>query len=176
MPDITLVKKEDIGAFTEQEIAIVKRFHSTLVDGLGEPEIRKWRRFWFRVMNNLEVGELVHITTRMERSGPFHRRHLKIETVVFESQDTFDNFDMFREWLLVGSGHVEWMPNPYGGLPVPRAKSISFNRCEDGEMREVHTKAMRFLRSDRALSQLWPHLDSIKGLAMIDSILMGFNE
>lgn len=176
MPDILLVKKDSPEVFTEGEVSVIRRFLFGTYGGLGEVESRKWHRFWHNLNHRVEVGELVQVTTRTERSGPFHRRHMKIETVVFESQDTFDNFDMFREWVLMGAGHVEWMPSPYGGMPVPRAKSISFAKCEDGEMREVHTNAMRFLRSDRALSQLWPHLDSIKGLAMIDSILMGFNE
>lgn len=161
---------------TDDELSVVRKFLFGWIDGVGEIEKRKWRRFWWNFTNRVETGEIVNITTRTQRSSKFHRRHFSIEVSVFESQDTFDNFDMFREWVLMGAGHVEWMPSPYGGMPVPRAKSISFAKCEDGEMREVHTNAMRFLRSDRALSQLWPHLNSIKGLAMIDSILMGFNE
>lgn len=177
MPDIAVIKREEISTFTEAELDVVKRYLFEKFGGLGEENERKWRRFWWSANNRLEVGEILEIKTRMERSSPFHRRHFKIENAVFEAQDTFADFDNgFRDWLKIGAGHVEWMPNPYGGLPIPRAKSTSYTAMEDGEFREFHDRAMRFLRTDRAVSQLWPHLNYWRGLDMLDSILMEFRE
>lgn len=118
---------------------------------------------------------MVSIKTRKSRSGPFHRRHMAIETAVFEAQEKFQSFEQFRNWLKVGSGFCDWVGGPKGGvIPVP--KSIAFDKLEEGEMRQVHDSMVEFLRSEHAGRALWRHLPSDKQTEMIESIFTGFGE
>ncbi len=173
MSEIVLVRQHD-AAIPEADREAARRVLFGLVDGLGEVNRKRWRRFVNGLMR-LEPGEMAQIKTRKERSGPFHRRHMKLETVVFEAQEKFDNFDAFRAWIKVGSGHVEWFPGPKGGvIPVP--KSIAYDQIEDDEMREFHDNAVAFLRTEHAGKTLWRHLSEAARMEMVEGILQGFGE
>ena len=173
MSDITLVRQQET-AIPEADREAARRVLFGIVDGLGEVGRKRWRRFVNGLMR-LEPGEMVQIKTRKERSGPFHRRHMKMETALFEAQERFDLFDPFRDWLKVGAGHCQWFPGPKGGVfPVP--KSIAYDQIEDDEMREFHENAMAFVRTDYALKTLWGHLSPTARTEMIETILGGFGE
>lgn len=173
MSAITLVKQNP-AAIPEADREVVRRVLFGVVDGLGEKGRKAWRRFINSLMR-LEPGEMVEIKTHKNRSGPFHRRHMKMEQSVFESQERFVNFNAFRDWLKVGGGFVEWYPGPKGGvIPVP--KSIAFDQLEDIEMRQVHDDMVDFLRTGHAAKTLWKHLTPIARMEMIESLLQGFNE
>lgn len=174
MPDITLVRQEDV-QLTESEKDLLRRTIFKIIDGHGERGRKQWRRFWNWVLN-LEPGEMMDITTRKPRSGPFHRRHMKMEQSLFEQQERFDIFDpVFRDWLKVGAGHVTWCPGPKGGVfPVPL--SIDFNTLDDSDMRDFHEKVVTFLRTDHAAKTLWPHLSPTARIEMIEGFLATFGE
>lgn len=174
MADITLVRQEDT-ELTAAEKEAARRVFFGVVDGLGERGRKQWRRFWNGLLR-LEPGEMVLIKTRKPRSGPFHRRHMKMEQSLFEQQDRFDIFDpVFRDWLKVGAGHCTWVPGPKGGIfPVPL--SIDYESLEDDEMREFHDKVVTFLRTDHAAKTLWPHLSPTARIEMIEGILSNFGE
>jgi hypothetical protein len=100
---------------------------------------------------------------------------MALEQAVFESQERFENFKAFRDWLKVGAGHCDWYPGPKGGVfPVPR--TISYSKLEQGEMEEFHVNAVAFLRSEHAGRTLWRHLSSMARVEMIETILEGFGE
>lgn len=42
--------------------------------------------------------------------------HMAIEQAVFDAQDRFSDFEMFRDWLKIGSAWVVWVPGPKAGL------------------------------------------------------------
>jgi TusA-related sulfurtransferase len=155
------------------EITLVKNDQGQ-IEGFGEADKRAWNRFK-KNLRSMEPGELVKITTKAPRVGAFHRRHMKMENVVFDSQERIGNFDQFRYWLKVGAGFVDWMAGARGGvIPVP--KSISYEKCDEDEMREFHRDAVDFLRTDHAAHYLWPHLPVEQALEMIEVILRGFGE
>ena len=173
MSEITLVKRGDL-ALSEAETATVRRTLFELIDGLGEVDRRRWRRFW-NVFLKAEPGEIALITTTNKRSGPFHRRHMLIETRVFDSQERIADFESFRSWLKIAAGFVDWMAGPKGGV-VPVPKSISYADCEEGEFRDFHERAMAFLRSDHAMAYLWPKLPAQQRCDAIDALLLPFDE
>lgn len=145
-----------------------------IVHGLGDANRRAWGRFVGRLMR-LEPGEIAEIEVRAPRSGPFHRRHFKLENVVFEAQERFTKLEDMRVWLKVGAGFVDWHPGPRGGvIPVPR--SMKFSELEDVEMRQLHDDMVEFLRTEHAQKTLWPHLVPTSREEMIETILRGFNE
>lgn len=173
MSDIVLVRQQ-AASIPEADREAARRVLFGLVDGLGEVNRKRWRRFVNGLMR-LEPGEMAEIKTRKARSGPFHRRHMKLETVVFEAQEKFENFEAFRAWIKVGSGHVEWFPGPKGGvIPVP--KSIAYSEIEEDEMREFHDNAVAFLRTEHAGKTLWRHLPEAARIEMMETILGGFGE
>lgn len=173
MTDITLVKQMPAD-IAEADRDAVRRVFFGIVDGLGERGQKQWRRFVNGLLR-LEPGEMVEIKTHKARSGPFHRRHMVIETAVFQSQEKFEHFEQFRNWLKVGAGFCDWIAGPKGGV-VPVPKSIAFDKLEDDEMRQVHQDMVAFLRSEHAGRALWKHLSPVARMEMIESILRGFNE
>ena len=173
MSAITLVRQQ-AAEITEAEREVVRRVLFGSIDGLGERGRRQWRRF-ISMLLRLSPGELVDIRTHKARSGPFHRRHMLIETRVFEAQERFDEFEQFRNWLKIGAGHCDWVPGPRGAVvPVPR--SIDFATLEDQEMREVHDAMLHFLRTPHAIKALWPKLPDAQRSGAIEVLLAEFGE
>lgn len=173
MTMITLVKQNPAD-IPEADRAAARRVLFGMVDGLGEVGRKQWRRFVNGLMQ-LEPGEMVSIRTHKARSGPFHRRHMVIETAIFEAQEKFENFEQFRNWLKVGSGFCDWIAGPKGAvIPVPR--SMAFDKLEDGEMRQVHDDMVAFMRSEHAGRALWKHLEPAARMEMVESIFRGFGE
>lgn len=173
MPDITLVR-QDAEAIPEQDAAVARRVIFGIVDGLGERGRRQWRRLWRRIMA-LEPGEMIEVSTLQQRLSWYHRKHMALEQALFESQDRFENFKGFRDWLKVGAGHCDWYPGPKGGVfPVP--KTISYSELEQGAMEKFHGDTVEFLRTEHAGKTLWKHLSGCDRITMIETILTGFNE
>ena len=173
MSDITLVRQQPTD-IPEADKEAARRVLFGIVDGLGERGRRQWRRFVNGLLR-LEPGEMVDIQTHKARSGPFHRRHMVMETAFFEAQERFELFEPFRDWLKVGAGHVDWFPGPKGGVfPVPR--SIAFSKLEEDDMREFHVNAVAFLRTEHAQKTLWRHLSPAARGEMVETILAGFGE
>jgi hypothetical protein len=173
MADITLVKQNPMQVSPEDR-ATVNRVLCGVVDGLGELGKKQWRLFLSGLLR-LEPGEIVTVKTHKARSGRFHRRHMAIETAVFEAQEKFESFEQFRNWLKVGAGFCDWVAGPKGAV-IPIPKSIAFDKLEDGEMRQVHHDMITFLRSEHACKVLWKHLDSQRRTDMIEAVFEGFEE
>lgn len=173
MAEIILVKQDPI-VLPEADKEAARRVLFGIVDGLGQHGKKQWRRFINGLMR-LEPGEMVEIKTHKQRSGPFHRRHMKLEQVFYEAQERFELFDPFRDWLKVGAGHVDWYPGPKGAIfPVPR--SIAYDKLEEDEMREFHENTIKFLRTGHAAKTLWKHLSTTARIDMVESILRDFGE
>lgn len=174
MAEIVLVRQDGM-VIAESDKQAARRVLFGALDGLGEVNRKRWRNF-MGMLFRMEPGEIATIKTHKARSGPFHRRHMLIESRVFEAQEKFTDFDRgFRDWLKVGAGHCQWFPGPKGGVfPVP--DSTSYSAMEEGEMREFHDKAIAFLRTDHALKTLWKHLPSAQRVEMIETIFGEFGE
>jgi hypothetical protein len=171
--DITLVRQNPV-EISEDDRVTVRRVMFGMIDGLGERGRKQWRRFVNGLMS-LEPGEMVDIKTHKARSGPFHRRHMLIETRVFEAQEKFEHFEQFRNWLKVGAGFCDWVPGPRGAvMPVP--KSIAFDKLEEGDMRQVHDDMIAFLRTEHAGRTLWRHLPESARTDMLETTLADFHE
>lgn len=174
MPEITVYKTGEVAAPEGAQADAVRSFLFGYVDGLGEQARKRWRRFWTWFMR-AEPGEMATITTRVDRSTPYHRRHMAMEAALFDAQERFDDFDQFRVWLKIGAGHVDWLPGPKGGI-VPVARSISYAALEQGLMQEVHEKMVAFMRTAHAGRVMWPHLNAAARLEMVERVLRGFDE
>ena len=173
MADITLVRQDPV-QITDSDKEAARRVIFGIVDGLGERGKKQWRRLWNNILR-LEPGEMLDIKTHQARIGWFHRKHMALETAVFESQERFENFNGFRDWLKVGAGHCQWYPGPKGGVfPVP--DSTSYSNLDQAAMEQFHADAVEFLRSEHAGKTLWKHLSTTARIQMIETILAGFGE
>lgn len=172
MAEIQLVRMPGV-EITEAQRETIRHVLFGVIDGVGERNQRRWRRFWSRVLK-LEPGEVQTIKTSLPRSGPFHRRHFAMEQAIFDAQERFEHLEQYMYWLKVGAGWVTWAAGPKGGVvPIPR--SISYAHADEDEFREFHTAVVRFLRGPHAARYLWPHL-KCDADEMMDSILGEFNE
>lgn len=172
MSDITITRT-DIALPQGAELEGARKVLFECLRGFTDVDNKKWRRF-FKVLLGKEPGEMAEVEMVFPRSGPFHRRHMKIEQSVFDAQERFTDFDMFRYWVKVGSAWVIWAAGPKGGV-VPIPKSISYSKADEAEFQEYHVKVIGFLRGEHAAKYLWPHLKD-KAFDMMDSILIGFDE
>lgn len=173
MSEILLVKRADPD-LTAPESAVVRRVLFEAFGGLDDKSERRWRRFWNGLLR-AEPGEIATVQTARKRSGPFHRRHMLIESRVFDAQERIADFEQFRLWLKVGAGFVDWMAGPKGGV-VPVPKSISYAECDEDTMREFHEAAIAFLRSQHAIAYLWPKLPALQREQAIEAVLQEFDE
>lgn len=163
--EIVIVKQTD-RQMTEAEAVVVRRFLFEYIDGLNINDKRAWRRFCGS-LNSAVNGECFSIKIWRQRSGKFHRRHMKIESLIFESQETFEDFRIFRQWVKLGAGFVDYVPNENGEL-IPIPKSINFDDCSEDDMQQFHVDAMRFFRTSHAQHILWPVVsESIAELSMV---------
>ena len=167
------IVRTDIALPDERALESVRTFLFRCLDGLNQDDKRGWRKFWKRI-TSMEPGEWVRAEMLFPRSGPFHRRHMKIEASVFDAQDRFDDFDMFRDWLKIGAGWVVWVPGAKGGI-VPLPRSISYAKADQAEFEKYHDAVIAFLRGQHAAPYLWRHLGS-QADDMMNTILEGFEE
>jgi len=172
MSKITILRT-DIAPPDEPMREALRRFLFGVIDGFNKDDKRAWRRFWKRVIS-MEPGEMLAAEMVFPRSGPFHRRHMKIEQAVFDAQERFEDFEMFRDWLKIGAGWVVWVPGAKGGI-VPLPKSISYAKADEEEFRKYHDQVIDFLRGPHAAAFLWRHLGAGAD-EMMKSILVGFGE
>lgn len=157
---------------TEADKAAASRFMFGLFEGLSERDSKAWKSFWRRLVRG-EPGELTFLEFWFPRNGRFHRLHFKIIGTVFAEQERFESFDMFRDWLKVGSGWVTWVRGPRGGV-VPLPKSISYKKADEEEFRVYHEGVVAFLHSEHATSYLWPKLPAHQRADAINALMTRF--
>jgi hypothetical protein len=173
MSKITLTRT-DMPIPDEKELSCARKFLFDCFKGVTETDRKRWFRFW-RAATSKEAGEIFNIETVFPRYTPYHKRHMKIEQDVFNAQERFTDFEMFRQWLKIGAGFVIWVVGAKGGI-VPLPKSIAYASIEEQDFREFHDNVIDFLRGEHAAMYLWKHLGKQGSYDMMDSVLREFNE
>ena len=171
MSKLTLVRT-NVELPDEAKLQIIRDFLFGVIDGLGKDDKAKWRRFWRRVIG-LDPGEMMNIMTLLPRSGKHHRFYMGLEHSLFDSQERFDDRDMFRDWLKIGSGWVVWVPGAKGGI-VPLPRSISWSKADEDEFCKYFDGVRAFLRSGHAAKYLWPHLGEQERNDFMELIIQEF--
>lgn len=128
MSRVTIIRTAE--AFPcESILEHIRRFLFGLFDGWNDSDKKGWRKIWKR-LSSLEPGEFAVIEFIIPRSLPFHKRHFAILSAVFDGQERFGDFDMFRDWVTVGAGWVEWCAGSNGGVvPIPKSMALRNNVC-----------------------------------------------
>ena len=169
-PSTILVAKQlSLAGMPEPERAVVRHVLLDAIRGLNTQHDSRWRRLVNRLLR-AEPGEVFRLRNLTERSGPYHRMHMRFEQALFDRQERWPHLKGMRDWLKVGAGWCDWAPGPRGGI-VPVPKSLSYEDCSDDEMREVHEAMVAFLRTPHAQRHLWPHLKAPQRSEMFEGIL-----
>ena len=168
---IVLVKQTD-DQLTDAEKVVVGKFLFQHLGGATEKDTKAWTRFC-RALNEAGSGEYFSLKLERQRQGWFHRKHMGMISEVFKSQERIKDFEQFRLWLKVGSGFVDWMAGPTGGVfPVP--KSISFDKCSEDEMRDFNDNVVAFLRTEHAAKYLFPDAPIFLAESGLEKILSSY--
>ena len=170
--EIVLVKQTD-ARMSEQDAAAVRRFLFEYIDGCNDTDKKAWRGWW-RALTSAGSGEYFSLSIKRQRHGPFHRLVMKVLSTVYKAQEVFEDFRVFRSFIKLGAGFVDFVPDlKHGGmLAVP--KSQSFDECSEEEVRMFFHEAHIFMRSAACYGVLWPHLSPAAAEQAIINILDQF--
>ncbi len=151
---IVFVKQTD-APLSDSDRASVLRFLFQYLDGCNETDRKAWRSWW-RAVADAPLGQYFTISINRQRSGPFHRLVMKVLSTVFKAQEKFDNFDIFRDFVKLGAGFANYIPDVETGELKAHPKSQSFDECSEEEIRQFFDDALLFLRTEGAQRILWP--------------------
>jgi hypothetical protein len=149
MPDITLVKTTDIELSEADRQALMRLLFGGYLDGMSQDDKTGWKRMWSRI-KNLAAGELVKVSFKIERNGPFHRKFFALLNVGYEAWDpgrthkthkgmaVQKNFEQFREDVTILAGFYEQTFDLQGNLKL-KAKSISWASMGQVEFENLYS-------------------------------------
>jgi hypothetical protein len=170
MTSITIAKRSD-ASLDDQQRQVLRGVLFEMLGGLTADDHKFWMRLWGELMN-AGSGEVFTLKVSIQRDGSFHRRHMKLESELFNAQEQFYVFNQLRDWLKTGAAFVDWHMVRGQMKAVP--KSISYEECDQLTMEKFHTDAIAFLRTPRAQSELWPHLSPAMAQESIETLLATF--
>lgn len=130
---------------------------------------------WKGMVGNLEPGEMLEFDVRFKVNRKFHNLCMRLKRDLFEAQERFTDFDHFRAWLYIGSGHCTWHPGPRGAI-VPVPNSFSDKDNDDEGKRIVFEKVKAWCRTGEPGARLWKHLDDGRRVEMMEGILAPYEE
>lgn len=168
MTQAFIIRDQNIALSNDEKTAVTKALEQGL-RGVDDVNHARWLRF-LRQVFELPEGQIAEIGTRIPRSRAFHRHHLGLERAIFNAQDRFKHFEMFRNWLKIGSGFVDWVPGAKGGV-VPLPRSIAYAELEEPAMRLYHANLLAFLRGPHAALYLWKVLGAEAAVEKMESII-----
>ena len=93
-------------------------------------EMQKWRS-----------GETVHADFKRMRNPQFHRKFFSLCKTVFDSQEHFEDFDIFRKWLTMKCGFFDTVVTP-ANATIFLPQSISFGKMSQDEFEKLYSKAI----------------------------------
>lgn len=170
--EIILIKQTD-ARLTEQDAAAVRRFLFEHIDGCNDVDKKSWRSWW-RALVNAGSGEYFSISIKRQRHGPFHRLVMLVLSTVYKAQERFDDFRIFRSFVKLGAGFVDYVPDMKNGGMMAVPKSQSFDECSEEEVRMFFHEAQIFMRSEACYSVLWPALSPDLADKAMNEILQRF--
>ena len=94
----------------------------------------------------LKIGETYQAEVKLLRNASFHNKVLKLLRLAWEFQSEAirqsynENFELFREDVLITSGHCERYFSETRQEFVSRVKSISFSSMEQKEFEDLYER------------------------------------
>jgi hypothetical protein len=144
------------------------------LQGHGDKGQRAYSKFRQRV-EAMRPGDTLHFEWREPRSLPHHRLFFAKLGALMDMQEQFDAEDKLRAWLTVGAGYADFVPGPTGRM-VALPQSIAFDKLDEADFADLHSRVDAFLWTDHARRFLWPHLTVQQTYDFIDQLLSGFQK
>ena len=116
--------------------------------GMGEENERAYAK-WRRLVANMEIGETLEFAFTIPRSPKHHRAFFRKIRILLNHTEAMTEFGGLRKWMVAGAGYVD---------ADGTVQSLAFSAMDEVEFSEFHHNVDDFLRTDRALDFLWPHL------------------
>ena len=89
------------------------------------------------LLKSLHPGDRVICEIKKSRNPDFHRKAFAMLHEIFDNQDTFTDFDRFREWLQIAAGIVETIIGP-DGQTYYKVKSLAFHKMDNIEFERTY--------------------------------------
>ena len=93
--------------------------------------------FSLEVVQKIKKDSPRLITITAKRNLEFHQKFFVLLNTIYEIQNHFDNFEAFRYWIVMKSGHYDIINAPNGNL-IYKAKSVSFSKMDEIEFQKVY--------------------------------------
>lgn len=154
-------------------ITLTKNDQGRLV-GLTAKDRRAYARHEQRVAE-MDVGEVLQISEHFPRNGKFHRLHFGMLGQIFDAQERFLDEDALRKWLYTVAGFAFSVPGP-DGEPITIVQSIAYDKLDDQEFSELHSKVVDAARSEYVTGFLWPHLSPEQRYEIMEMLLAEFEK
>lgn len=172
--EIILFKGTD-ARISEDDSGPMRRFLFEMVDGATDKDKKAWRRF-VRSLNESPAGSYFTIVIKRQRNSQFHRLCMAVVLAVFKSQETFEDFSLFRQFLKVGAGFVDYIPDAETGELRAIPKSQSYEDSSEEDVRQFFEDMCTFMRSPNCCATLWPKAPIEQSMAGMTSILQQFDQ
>lgn len=97
----------------------------------------------------IKIGDEVRVSRA--RNPMHHRKFFAILHCAFENQDKYDDMEIFRQVVLMKSGHVVFIEGT-DGKTYPLPKSISFDKCSQDEFETIYGAALQVLSKEMGIT------------------------
>lgn len=123
------------------KISVVK------IDGLLYPYGEQAQEDIHRLKNNTEFV----IDIKMHRNPAFHRLFFALVKTIFDSQEYFEDMDVFRKYLIMKAGRVITIDTPKGTMFLP--ESIAFEKMEQEDFEKLYQAIITFAVKEYGLDE-----------------------
>lgn len=90
-------------------------------------------------------GEILTVEYKKNRNYQFHKKFFALLNIGFENQDIFDNFDIYRKYVLIAIGHCDIITMDDGKVNCS-AKSISYDEIPDNfDFEVIYNNAVTYI-------------------------------
>lgn len=97
-------------------------------DGLFQPDSEAD----LDALQSVHVGGVIAGDFKQPRNPGHHRKAFAMLHKLFANQDTFDDFEKFREWMQIAAGIVDTIIGPDGKVYY-KVRSIAWDRMDQSE-------------------------------------------
>lgn len=94
------------------------------------------------VFSKWKVGDCLWAEVRKARNGKYHKLYMALLHLVFENQERYANFEVFRKAVEFAAGHVEVIPS-LDGEPLMQVRSIAWDQLDEIEFGKLFPLVMR---------------------------------
>lgn len=93
------------------------------------------------LLKRIKLGDTIKCKITKPRNYQFHKKMFALLNLVFNNQDFSDNFDEFREAVIIASGFYFYQKQ-LDGSEIKRAKSISYAKMDELEFSELYQRVL----------------------------------